>query len=46
MRKTYFIPTAEVADCALTTVLCASGDPALGKSGNTDELGGGTIYGE
>jgi len=47
MRKTYFIPTTEIANFALTAVLCASaGAPDLGKSGNTGDLGGTTINGD
>ncbi len=44
--KAYSIPAIEVSILNLTTVLCASGTPDLGKAGKTSELGGGTIYGD
>lgn len=45
MRKTYYIPTTEITNFALTTVLCVA-SPDLWKAGNTSQFGEDIVYGD
>ena len=46
MKKTYEIPSVEMTQLAMGSIICASGDPVINNGGNTGSLGGGAPIGD